>query len=58
VDPNSMVHGFLRARNGTVTTLDVPGAIHTYPVSISSSSAIAGFYVDAAHKGHGFLRTP
>jgi len=29
-----------------------------YPVSIGSSSAITGFYVDAAYKIHGFLRAP
>src|SRR5260221_6154981 len=30
-DANYVVHGFLRARDGTLTTFDVPGAVHTYP---------------------------
>jgi uncharacterized membrane protein len=37
-------HGFVRAPDGTLTTLDVPGANDTYPAAINLLGQIAGFY--------------
>jgi predicted membrane protein len=57
-------HGFLRARNGRVTTFDVPGAgtkphqfpsQGTVPLGINPAGVIMGFYVDENGAHHGFL---
>jgi hypothetical protein len=53
-------HGFLRARDGTVTTFDVPGAgtgfnQGTAPLGINPAGVIMGLYIDANNGHHGFL---
>jgi hypothetical protein len=62
VDANNGNHGFVRARDGTITTFDVPdagaGAFQgTSPFGINAQGAITGYYIDASNVGHGFLRT-
>jgi hypothetical protein len=53
------LHGFLRARDGTFTMIDPPGAIDTYPLSdINPAGAITGSFIDAGALQHGFLRIP
>src|SRR5437016_6025769 len=52
-------HGFLRTRDGTFTTFDAPdSSIQIFPISINSSGAITGYYLDARdrYQFHGFLR--
>ena len=50
-------HGFLRARDGAITTFDVPDAVNgTYAGGINSAGTIAGNYFDASFFDHGFLR--
>jgi len=44
---------FLRARDGTLTTIDVPGAAGTQALAINPAGAIVGGYSDG-----GFLRAP
>lgn len=63
VDASDLVHGFLRAPDGTFTTFDAPGAGRvigslqgTYPASINPARAIAGAYYDDNNVAHGFLR--
>ena len=62
LDVNSVGHGFLRAKNGTITTFDAPGAgttgsfPGTYAVGINPEGTIAGMYTDANNGSHGFLR--
>ncbi len=56
-----MNHGFLRARDGTFTTFDAPGAGKganqgTFASSINPAGAITGTYKDASMVSHGFLR--
>ena len=56
-------HAFLRQRNGTFITFDVPGAGSgngqgTFPESINPSGEIAGEYIDVNGNLHGFLRQP
>src|SRR5262245_4433253 len=35
IDPNGMSHGFVREKNGTITTFDVPSAVNgTFPTGI------------------------
>jgi predicted membrane protein len=55
-------HGFLRAANGILTTIDAPGAgvtgdnPGTYAVGINPQGTIVGMYTDANNSTHGFLR--
>jgi len=55
-DANFVGHGFLRARNGALTTFDAPGAVGIFPSSINPEGAITGYYYDANIVVHGFLR--
>ena len=60
--PNFAFQGFLRARDGTITTFDAPGAGTVYPMgtlgaSINPAGAITGYYIDASSVNHGFVRT-
>ena len=57
-DAQNKSHGFLRARDGTITTFDPPGSIDTIPQSINRAGVIAGYYADAQYVNHGFLRAP
>jgi hypothetical protein len=59
-DPFTINHGFLRAKDGTVTTFDVPGAGSgfnqgTAPLGINAAGVIMGLYIDAKDGYHGFL---
>jgi hypothetical protein len=64
VDANLVSHGFLRARDGTFTTIDPPGSIGAYVGNyfglvgppINPAGAITGTYLDASGVQHGFLR--
>jgi len=52
----TIYHGFLRARDGTITIFDVPGAANTYPFSINAEGTIVGSYNNANSVSHGFIR--
>ena len=63
VDASDVVHGFLRAPDGTITTFDAPGAgtvtdsgQGTTPSSINPAGAIVGSSLDASNVYHGSLR--
>jgi hypothetical protein len=57
VDASNMVHGFLRAPDGTITTVDAPGADQgTVALSVNPAGVIAGNYHDGSNVLHGFLR--
>jgi len=54
-------HGFLRDRDGTITTFYAPGAgtsgfAGTFPFSINPAGTITGRYYDASFASHGFVR--
>jgi len=57
VDTNNVTHGFLRALDGRITTIDVVGAAGTLAAGINDPGAITRFYADANGIGHGFLWT-
>jgi sugar lactone lactonase YvrE len=60
IDPNSIMRGFVRAADGTISTFDVPNsaaATGTYPFSINAGGDIAGMYYGTKPAYHGFLRT-
>jgi probable HAF family extracellular repeat protein len=48
-------HGFLRDINGSFITIDVPGMTFTEPHGINADGHVAGWFADAAGRGHGFL---
>ena len=56
----SLVRGFLRTADGTISTFDVMGGVWTQPKSINAKGDIAGFYdliLEGAHQvTQGFLR--
>jgi hypothetical protein len=55
-DANFSVHGFLRARDGTITTFDAPGAVFgTLPTAINPAGVVTGLSLTQT-SGHGFLR--
>ncbi len=53
-----MCHGFLRDREGTITTFDPAGSNCTDPVAINDFGVITGGYSDSSGVYHGFLRAP
>jgi hypothetical protein len=55
----SGAHGFLRARDGTLTTIDVPGAYYgsTEVFDINPAGVIVGDFCSPSTCYHGFLRT-
>jgi hypothetical protein len=61
LDASNVYHGFVRAANGAITTIDAPRAgtglgQGTVAYSINTSGAITGLYEDASHFVHGFVR--
>jgi uncharacterized membrane protein len=67
INQNSVLLGFLRAPDGTVTTIAPPGSTFTFVGSpffnnggppINPAGALAGYYFDASGAEHGFLRAP
>lgn len=58
IDADYADHGFLRAPDGTITTIDVPGAALTIVGGITPAGAITGYSADASSVLHGFLRAP
>jgi hypothetical protein len=58
LDASFKTHGFIRNRDGNITTFDTPGAVETYgtfPTGISPKGEITGFF-GANSAVHGFLR--
>jgi hypothetical protein len=53
-----MDHGFLRARDGTITAFDVAGSTDTLPFAINPAGAITGYYENSNFAVHGFVRAP
>ena len=57
-DASFLTHGFVRTTDGTITTIDAPGAVNgSYPAGIDDAGDIAGYYCDANFLCHGFWRT-
>lgn len=56
IDANFVFHGFLRARDGTVTTIDPENSVFTQIWSINPAGTVTGDYCDTI-LCHGFLRT-
>jgi hypothetical protein len=59
IGPTGNIHGFLRAPDGTFTTIDAPGDNYgTFVTGVDSAGDITGFYIPADFSAqHGFVRT-
>jgi hypothetical protein len=64
-DASNVIHGFVRAPDGNITTFDAPGADltpgdfnGTFPAGINLFGTIEGDYFDASNVSHGFVRAP
>ena len=53
-------HGFVRTRNGTITTFDIPGGDELFPESINALGEIlpGSYYFDGDTQVGGFVRSP
>ena len=49
-DANYAEHGFVRARDGNIITIDVPDGLSTHPTSINPAGVITGRYWDRTYK--------
>jgi hypothetical protein len=56
--PSFTEHGFLRAKSGAFTTIDVPGASFTEGLAINPSGAIVGDFCGQTACFVGFIRSP
>jgi hypothetical protein len=56
-DANFNEHGFLRAKSGAFTTIDVPGASFTEVLAINPSGAISGDFCNQTTCFTGFIRS-
>jgi len=58
-DGSNVIHGYVRAPDGAITTFDAPDAgTGTYAVSINPKGQVTGAYADASGVDHGYLRSP
>ena len=64
-DASALLHGFVRAANGTISTFSAPGAGKgpgivqgTGGISINTAGAVTGVYTDASGVFHGFVLGP
>ena len=58
LDSSFGYHGFLRTHDGTLSTIDPPGAAPTSAFSINNAGVVVGAYVDSSNVLHGFQRSP
>ena len=58
IDGNYQYHGYLRAPEGRITTVDPTNSIGTLPFGINNRGEITGEYIDTNSVYHGFLTVP
>ena len=51
-------HGFLRAKDGTITSFDAPGAAGTLGDFLNSDGTAVGAYYDSTGVNHAYIRSP
>ena len=52
------IHGYLLDKDGSFTTIDVPGTNVTIALGINPSGQIVGTFADSSGVVHGFLASP
>ena len=55
IDNDYVDHGFVRAKNGTILTIDAPNATDTFASDINDSGAVVGTSIDG-NGYHGYIR--
>lgn len=60
-DANFVIHGFVRAKDGTITTFDAPGAATlpfegTVTDGINPAGEVVGSFLDPSSVSHGYVR--
>jgi hypothetical protein len=59
LDANGNCHGFVRSREGTITTFDVPGgSLLTQAIGINAEGTVVGFYLNKDDVFLSFQRNP
>ena len=63
IDANLVEHGWVRTRDGKITTFDVPGGgtgafQGTYTAGINLGGTVPGWVTDSDSVTHGFVRSP
>jgi hypothetical protein len=61
VDGNNVYHGFVRSRDGAITTFDPMGSVFTFvceETCLNVEGATTGYYADENGAYHGFIRDP
>jgi probable HAF family extracellular repeat protein len=48
-------HGFFRAADGSITTIDGPGATNTFATGINNRGAVTGSFYDSNGTAHGYV---
>ena len=56
IDAAGVFHGYLRHHDGTIETLDYPGATTTQGYGVNDRGTVIGVYSDAAGTSHAFER--
>ncbi|HEX3944948.1 MAG TPA: hypothetical protein VHW69_12750 [Rhizomicrobium sp.] len=57
IDSSHVVHSFVRAADGTITTFDAPDSIGTYAMGMNKEGEIVGYFRDGSNKAHAFARS-
>lgn len=58
IDSNFIYHGYLRAPNGRIVTVDPSNSTSTFVAGINDFGVVTGSYIDANNVYHGFIRLP
>ena len=52
-----LAHGFIRNKDGVITSFDVPNGVYgAFAIGINGSGAVTGYYVDENGAQRGFVR--
>lgn len=57
-DASNVVHGFVRAHDGTFTTFDPHGSVFTNNSGINPHGSVTSWYTDAGGLSRGYVRAP
>lgn len=58
IDNSGIIHGFVRGRDGTITSFDAAEGVNTQVLAINKSNSITGYYTDFSGDESGFIRAP